>query len=125
MVNVRTSVGVNTFAIVALLILTMAQAARAGDWPMFRHDIAHTGSADEIVEPPLELLWKYTTGGLVLSSPVVSGGVVYVGSGDKNVYAFDAATGSLIWKHTTGDAVFSAPAVSDGMVYVGSTDNNM
>jgi len=34
------------------------------------------------------LRWSYTTGGLVLSSPAVANGVVYVGSYDNNVYAF-------------------------------------
>jgi len=34
------------------------------------------------------LLWRYTTGGSVESSPAVANGVVYVGSLDGNVYAF-------------------------------------
>ena len=34
------------------------------------------------------LLWKYTTGYWVGSSPAVANGVVYVGSYDGNVYAF-------------------------------------
>lgn len=37
----------------------------------------------------LTLLWSYTTGGDgVYSSPAVANGVVYVGSGDGNLYAF-------------------------------------
>jgi outer membrane protein assembly factor BamB len=35
-----------------------------------------------------DVLWSYTTGGWVDSSPVVVNGVVYVGSFDGNVYAF-------------------------------------
>jgi outer membrane protein assembly factor BamB len=34
------------------------------------------------------LLWSYTTGGTVYSSPAVANGMVYVSSGDGNVYAF-------------------------------------
>ena len=34
------------------------------------------------------LLWKYTTANNVESSPAVANGVVYVGSGDGNLYAF-------------------------------------
>ena len=34
------------------------------------------------------LLWKYTTGVCVASSPAVADGVVYVGSRDHNLYAF-------------------------------------
>lgn len=57
-----------------------------------------------------------------LSSPVVSDGTVYFGSGDHHVYAVEAATGALKWKFKTGDVVHASPAVSDGMVYVGGFD---
>ena len=33
-------------------------------------------------------LWKYKTGKYVYSSPVVMNGVLYIGSDDGNVYAF-------------------------------------
>ncbi len=98
-------------------------AAQAGDWPIFGHDAAHSGVADELVEPPLELLWKYS--GSFSSSATVSGGVVYAGSLDYNVYALDAKTGSLRWKYQTGNGVWSSPAVSGGVVYVGSRDKNV
>lgn len=61
---------------------------------------------------------------MFLSSPVVDGGVVYIGSGDQHVYALDAATGALKWKYKTGDVVHASPAVANGMVYVGSWDSN-
>ena len=38
--------------------------------------------------------WSYTTGGPVVSSPAVAGGVVYIGSDDGNVYALNATTGA-------------------------------
>ena len=46
-------------------------------------------------------------------------GVAYVSSQDGNLYAFDAATGSLLW---TGDTGYSdsSPAVADGRVHVGT-----
>jgi eukaryotic-like serine/threonine-protein kinase len=59
-----------------------------------------------------------------LSSPAIAGGTVYVGSGDHNVYALDAATGALRWKFTTGNVVHASPAVADGVVYVGSWDRD-
>ena len=60
-----------------------------------------------------------------LSSPAVASGVVYVGSGDHNVYALDAETGARRWTFPTGDVVHASPAVSNGVVYVGSWDRNM
>lgn len=60
-----------------------------------------------------------------LSSPTVSKGVVYFGSGDHNVYALDVATGVLKWKFQTGDVVHASPAIVNNVVYIGSWDRNM
>lgn len=57
-----------------------------------------------------------------LSSPTVVGGTVFIGSGDHNVYALDAATGAVRWTFETGDVVHATPAVVDGVVYIGSWD---
>lgn len=56
------------------------------------------------------------------SSPAVSDGVVYVGSGDGHVYAIGAGDGKLRWKFATGGVVHASPAVANGTVYVGSWD---
>lgn len=58
-----------------------------------------------------------------LSSPAVWSGAVYFGSGDGNIYALDAASGSLRWKVQTGDVVHSSPAIWDGTLYIGSWDS--
>ena len=99
-----------------------AASATFSDWPMFRHDLAHTGYTPEVVNPPLELKWKYKAGDYVFSSPAVANGIVYVGSDDNYVYALDANSGSLKWKYQTGADVTSSPAVANGIVYVGSCD---
>jgi len=96
-----------------------------------------------------EVKWKFATGGerritangihgiqpatetmpdpfdVLLSSPTLASGMVYFGSGDRNVYALDAKTGSLQWKFATGDVVHATPAVVDGVVYIGSWDRNL
>ncbi len=58
-----------------------------------------------------------------LSSPVIADGTVYFGSGDGNVYALDAASGTLKWRHATGDVVHASPALANGVVFVGSWDS--
>ena len=58
-----------------------------------------------------------------LSSPAVSKGLVYFGSGDGNIYALDAASGALRWKFHTGNVVHASPAVANGILYVGSWDS--
>jgi outer membrane protein assembly factor BamB len=60
---------------------------------------------------------------LFTSSPAVANGKVYFGSGDGNVYAVDAQTGTLLWKFPTKDVVHSSPAVANNTVYIGSWDS--
>jgi outer membrane protein assembly factor BamB len=59
---------------------------------------------------------------LYLSSPTVVQDTVYVGSGDGNIYAIDAASGALRWKFRTGNVVHASPAVANDTVYIGSWD---
>lgn len=59
-----------------------------------------------------------------LSSPVVADGSVYFGSGDGNVYAVDAVSGTLRWKFAARDVVHASPAYAKGLVYVGSFDGD-
>jgi outer membrane protein assembly factor BamB len=58
-----------------------------------------------------------------LSSPTVAQDTVYVGSGDGNVYALDAASGALRWSFKTGNVVHASPAVANDTVYIGSWDS--
>ena len=58
-----------------------------------------------------------------LSSPAIANNSVYFGSGDGNVYALDATSGTLRWRFHTGNVVHASPAVADGIVYVGSWDS--
>ena len=58
-----------------------------------------------------------------LSSPAVWNGAVYFGSGDGNVYALDANSGTAKWKFATGNVVHASPAIADGVVLIGSWDS--
>ena len=49
------------------------------------------------------------TGAGVSSDPAVANGVVYIGSYDKNVYAFDASTGKLLWEFPTNSGITGQP----------------
>ena len=53
--------------------------------------------------------------------------IVYVGSDDNNLYAFNAETGEEFWSFPTGVGVTSSPAVSSEgkVVYVGSGDTHL
>jgi outer membrane protein assembly factor BamB len=58
-----------------------------------------------------------------LSSPVVWNGGVFFGSGDGNIYALNAASGTLKWKFKTGDVVHASPAIADSTLFIGSWDS--
>jgi parallel beta-helix repeat protein len=95
-------------------------------WPMFHHDLGHSGYSTSTGPTTNRTLWTYATGsGVYGACPAVAGGVVYVGSSDHNVYALNAATGALIWEYTTGGGLGACPAVAGGVVYVGSDDYNL
>jgi eukaryotic-like serine/threonine-protein kinase len=59
---------------------------------------------------------------LKFGPPIIVGGVIYVGSFDHNVYAFDAQTGRLKWKFETNGSVLNAPVFVDGKLYVSGSD---
>jgi len=57
-----------------------------------------------------------------ISSPVISEGVIYVGSANDWFYAVDASTGQEKWSFKVKwGPVRSTPAVSNGMVYFGDS----
>jgi outer membrane protein assembly factor BamB len=101
------------------------------NWPQFRNGPTHRGynTTENVLTPAnvsgLDLAWSYTAGDGVTSSPAVANGVVYVGSDDHKLYAFNAATGALLWSFTTGGTVHESPAVANGRVYVGSDDHKV
>jgi outer membrane protein assembly factor BamB len=94
-------------------------------WPMFHHDLTHTGTSTSTMPNTNQTLWSFTSSFAVTSSPTVTNGVVYVGSNNDNVYALNATTGILLWSYTTGGTVESSPAVAGGMLFVGATDGKV
>ena len=78
-----------TFGLILVLLFSgTVSTAQAGDWPMFHHDLRHTGYVDDTISDDLELLWSYTTGAGVYSSPAVAAGKVFVGSYYNKIYCF-------------------------------------
>lgn len=69
-----------------------------------------------------ELLMKFKTGGRIFSSPIISQGTAYVGSGDGSLYAIDIRSKKEVWKFNTGGAVQATPVFFEQVVYFGSDD---
>jgi outer membrane protein assembly factor BamB len=98
------------------------------NWPEFRGGPWHSGtnpfettlSASNV--SGLGVKWM-TNGPGWVSSPVVAGGVVYVGGAlDQTLWALDEHTGTVKWRAQTGSWVDSTPAVAKGLVFVGCGD---
>ena len=88
-------------------ILASGSMADTGEWSMYQHDAAHTAycvesSLDTTNIPRLREAWKFNTGGMVTGTPIVSGGVVYAGSWDGNMYALNERTGAELWRFNAG-----------------------
>lgn len=70
-----------------------------------------------------KMLWNFTTGGVVKSSPAVAYGLVFIGSNDSKLYAFNATTGVNKWNYTFNGGTSSSPAVSSNdMIYIGANN---
>ena len=81
----------------------------------------------------LRPLWRFAAEGPVTGTPVVAGGIVYIGSYDGTLYALDARTGRPVWGFATGAGAFErdmrvplgisgSAAISGGLVLVGDAD---
>ncbi len=102
--------------------------------PMFGFNLQHTrfnpgeNKLTTTNVSGLKQEWKAGTGGGIDSSPAVDNGIVYVGSDDGRLHAYNVSTGTSLWAPTaggTGGQIRSSPAVANGVVYVGSDDGKL
>lgn len=104
-----------------------ASVSTQNDWPSVGYDAGN--SRDNVLENTLGpdnvsnlvLDWSAHTGSVIAGSAVEANGIVYVGSADNHLYAFDASTGAPIWSYNTGSG--GSPAVANGAVYYGAGFN--
>jgi polyvinyl alcohol dehydrogenase (cytochrome) len=108
----------------------------AAEWPMYQRDPAHTGyaAASNITASTITNLrqaWNYQTGGIVTGTPIVSGGMVYVGSWDGRMYALRESDGQVVWSLQAGQVtsncdltygIDSTAAIVDGRLYFGAAN---
>lgn len=117
-------------------------ATSALDWPMFRGDPRRSGSMAAAfsgnctrswetrlndAKPPHALLISEWNGrmsqGDLMTSPVVAGGLVFVGICETHaVVACDATTGKPVWRFNTGGRLDTPPTICDNMCLVGCYD---
>ena len=99
---------------------------RAEDWHTFMHNLGFSGvSPDKNLTPPLELLWKFKTGGPIYASPVIANGTLYIGSTDGKLYALDAKQWGIKWVFDAGDTIRYSAVVLGDRVYFNARNNKV
>jgi outer membrane protein assembly factor BamB len=124
-VYLAVAVMVLTVSFLMLPATSFAQGSGPADspWPMFRHDLQHTGHSPYSGPQDPTALWRYGTGDQIHSSPAIGpDGTIYFGSLDNYFYALDS-DGNKKWRFKMKGQVYSSPAVgADGTIYVGCND---
>jgi len=77
-----------------------------------------------------KLQWKFPTGGIIHTAPVLSDGTLYFGGWDRYLYAVDSRTGKEKWKFQTRadtsyhllEGIQASPLVYNGHVFLGARD---
>ena len=99
---------------------------RAEDWHTFMHNLDFSGvSPDKSLSPPLELRWKFKTGGPLYASPVIANGILYIGSTDGKLYALDAKQWGIKWVFDAGEAIRYSATVLGDRVYFSARNNKV
>jgi hypothetical protein len=72
------------------------------------------------------LIWENKIGGCIdISSPTISGGLIFIGTRDDSngaFFALEESTGEILWKYPISASITAPPSIVDGMMLCG-TDN--
>jgi polyvinyl alcohol dehydrogenase (cytochrome) len=86
------------------LLSSSAAAASLNSYPAYLGGPAHDSYASSATTitianaTALQAVWKWTPpGGDLTASPIVNGGIVYIGTENGDFYAINAATGAMKW----------------------------
>ncbi len=111
-----------------LALLASPPAARAAQlagsaWPLYRHDVAHTGRSPAAADPAPELHWSFPIPGSSQTGVMVGPrGDLYFGTNNGEVVSLTRA-GELRWRFATQGPIRSAPCLTqDDRLYFGSFD---
>jgi outer membrane protein assembly factor BamB len=121
-----------TISVLILLSIGYNSNAQTSAWPMFRHDLRHTGRTPYIGPSSPVVKWTFQTNEPIKSSVSFGAdGTIYFGSdynlsvGDSILWALNR-DGSLKWRFKTEGGIFSSPAIGpDGTIYFGSLDRRL
>jgi outer membrane protein assembly factor BamB len=114
--------------LIILFLVFMSLCVNAqtpSSWPNYRGNNVLNGISHSTLQSPLKLAWSFKTGDEIKSSPVISNGLIFIGSMDGFLYALDF-NGKVRWKFKAESSIESSPIVfrktvifssSSGLVY--------
>lgn len=106
-----------------LLVVSNAKA----DWPFARGNTDSTGATKITLPDEPALLWTYEPEGAAFeATPVVAGGVVYLGDADGTMHAVRLKDGSQVWTTAFDETFLLSPAAVWGQsVFVPDADGTI
>jgi outer membrane protein assembly factor BamB len=130
-INMKTAVMIG----LVLCLISSPAVAQPADtpWPMFHHDLNHTGLSTHYGPDAPIVKWIFPSGDKIYGSPVIGeDGTVYIGTHGRH----SSTTGSKLfaiypngtekWQWNPGHFIDSTPAVAqDGTLYVGCWDKSL
>jgi outer membrane protein assembly factor BamB len=69
--------------------------------------------------------WEVTTGGIISTTPLVAGNLVYVTCENGHLYILDSATGEQYKDINIGGSLTTSPAIAGSTIYISSSDGNL
>jgi outer membrane protein assembly factor BamB len=109
-----------------IFVFALLVSAAALGQSSFHGNSAHTGvyaSAAPTQAPKVK--WTFKAGGVIVTSPAVADGVVYIAALDGHLYAIDQETGKEKWNFKSRMPINSSPAVSGDTVYFVSSAGSL
>ena len=97
--------------------------AADGAWPLYRHDLQHTGRSPYSGPVHPTIKWQFASGGSGSSPALGPDGTIYVGLGTR-LYAL-RPDGTVRWSYLAGGHVNSPAIAGDGTIYAGSDDGKV
>jgi outer membrane protein assembly factor BamB len=103
--------------------LTLPKAAAAGNLTARRASASAFPTRRAATVPPHTEVWNVKVNGPV-ASVFTENGVVYAGTSDRAVYAFDAQTGRALWRHLMDHGATSYMTLTDDGALVAANGYN-
>lgn len=92
--------------------------------PAYANQSFYTTSVDGLISRVSvrgEIMWQYSAGGGIVSSPIIYDGKLIVGCDNGKIYCLNATTGAVVWAYQSEDKIQSSPFVYDDKIYVGNS----